>query len=121
MCKEVIPVARFDGRRVKAIREKLGLSQRALAEMIGVDQSTLSHWENNRRRLDSDEVGILADALGVAVDALYDSQPEVDHALLALWQRIPPERKDLAYKALQVFAANFRFPDEEVALLPAAS
>jgi DNA-binding transcriptional regulator YiaG len=33
---------------VKAIREALGLSQAALGEAVGVDQSTVSNWENGK-------------------------------------------------------------------------
>jgi len=33
---------------VKAIRSDLGLTQAQLAEMIGVDQSTISNWEKGQ-------------------------------------------------------------------------
>ncbi len=34
---------------VKALRESLGLSQAAFGERVGVDQSTVSHWENGKK------------------------------------------------------------------------
>lgn len=33
---------------VKAIRDTLGLTQAGLAEQVGVDQSTISNWENGQ-------------------------------------------------------------------------
>ena len=34
---------------IRAFREKSGLSQRALAEMIGATQGAVGHYENGRR------------------------------------------------------------------------
>lgn len=34
------------GRRLKALRKKRGLTQSQLAEMIGVYQGHIHHWEN---------------------------------------------------------------------------
>lgn len=36
------------GRRVRHVRMAMGLSQRALAAMIGIDQSVISRFENGR-------------------------------------------------------------------------
>ena len=36
--------------RLKAYRKGLGLSQEKLAKLLGVDESTLAHWEAGRRR-----------------------------------------------------------------------
>jgi DNA-binding transcriptional regulator YiaG len=35
---------------VKEIREKLGLNQAELAELVGVNQTSVSHWEQKKRR-----------------------------------------------------------------------
>jgi DNA-binding transcriptional regulator YiaG len=34
---------------VKSIRSSLGVTQAQLAEVVGVDQSTVSNWENGQR------------------------------------------------------------------------
>jgi len=36
---------------LKVIRERLGLSQAALAEMIGVARETVARWETGTRRI----------------------------------------------------------------------
>lgn len=35
---------------IKAIRERLGLSQRQMANLMGVSVDTLQNWEQNRRK-----------------------------------------------------------------------
>lgn len=39
-----------NGQDVKAIRERLGLSQRQFAALMGVSIDTLQNWEQNRRK-----------------------------------------------------------------------
>lgn len=45
-------VFRFKPADIKAIREKLGVSQSEFAMMIGVSVSTLQNWEQGRRQPD---------------------------------------------------------------------
>ena len=45
-------VSRFKPADIKAIREKLGVSQSEFALMIGVSVSTLQNWEQGRRQPD---------------------------------------------------------------------
>jgi len=39
------------GKEVKAFRRKLRLSQKELADKLGISQSNISIWENTRRDL----------------------------------------------------------------------
>lgn len=58
------------GNRIKLLRESRGLQQQELCSIIGVEQSTLANYENNRR-IPSDEVKIkLADYFNVTIDYL---------------------------------------------------
>lgn len=36
---------------LRALRQRLGLSQQELAERLGVNQTTVHRWENNERRM----------------------------------------------------------------------
>jgi putative transcriptional regulator len=38
----------FEAIDVKSVRQKLNLTQAALAEKLGVDQGTVSNWENGK-------------------------------------------------------------------------
>lgn len=52
------------GARIAALRVAAGLRQADVAEVLGVDQSTLSKVESGRRRLDGYELALVADLLG---------------------------------------------------------
>jgi Zn-dependent peptidase ImmA (M78 family) len=87
------------GRIREAIRAS-GMSQQALAEIVGMDPTALSKVLSGRRRLSSLELGLVADATGVPVDELLslrgrgrgsfaaraqpNETPAVDEALLRL-------------------------------------
>ncbi|MCX7959242.1 MAG: helix-turn-helix domain-containing protein [Deltaproteobacteria bacterium] len=43
----------MEGKRIKAIREKLGLSQKDFGELLGVHFTTVNRWE--RERFDAEE------------------------------------------------------------------
>ena|SRR5947209_16872491 len=44
------PADELFGERIRALREKLGLSQVALAQKLGVNASTVVAWERGRRK-----------------------------------------------------------------------
>jgi transcriptional regulator with XRE-family HTH domain len=58
------------GVRLKRMREKRGLLQRQLAELAGVDQSTISHLENELHKPRGTTMQGLAHALNVEVEKL---------------------------------------------------
>lgn len=55
---------------IKALREQRGLTQRALAEAVGVTDKAVSKWESGRGLPDISLVDPLAQALGVSVAEL---------------------------------------------------
>lgn len=64
------------GRRIRARRDKMGLTQYALAERIEVSQGAITAWENGRRAPKWDELPRLSQALDVSgawiIDPLID-------------------------------------------------
>lgn len=58
------------GERLAAAREAAGLSQRELADKLGVRQSVLSWWERQPVALKPEQLAALATALGVSADVL---------------------------------------------------
>jgi transcriptional regulator with XRE-family HTH domain len=58
------------GERLVAAREEAGLSQRELAEKLGITQRSLSWWERETVALRPDQIAQLATALGVSADYL---------------------------------------------------
>ena len=59
------------GRFISARRKFLRLTQEELAEKIGVSKSAIAKWETERGFPDRDNLGRLADVLGVSVDDLH--------------------------------------------------
>jgi len=57
--------------RIAQLRNEAGLSQRALALKCGVDETAVSHWENGMSAPKGSRLPVVADALGVTIDALF--------------------------------------------------
>jgi transcriptional regulator with XRE-family HTH domain len=64
------PSDREIGARIAALREQRGWSQRALAKVLGMNQSVLSRIEAGKRRVSATELDELAAALDVDLDLL---------------------------------------------------
>jgi len=58
------------GERLVAAREEAGLSQRELADKLGITQRALSWWERESVALRPEQVAQLATVLGVSTDHL---------------------------------------------------
>jgi transcriptional regulator with XRE-family HTH domain len=58
------------GQRLNALREAAGLSQRELADKLGMSQRAYSHWERRPVALRPDQLQSLAAALNIPVGAL---------------------------------------------------
>lgn len=60
---------RWDGEMVRTLRDRLGLSQAALAELLGVRQQTISEWETGTyapTRASSKHLDLVAERSGIA-------------------------------------------------------
>lgn len=56
---------------IARLRKERGLTQEALAEVLGVSAQTISKWENAITWPDVALLPVLADVFGVSIDALY--------------------------------------------------
>ena len=64
------------GRQLAAARKEAGITQLELAERIGVTQRVIAYWERESIGLKAEQLVSLANALGVAVDALLGCDPK---------------------------------------------
>jgi transcriptional regulator with XRE-family HTH domain len=73
------PVYKRLGKRVKMLREGLGLTQEKLAARMGLSRVSISNIESGSRKINADELLRLSRVLNIHVDALLDPkrQPEV--------------------------------------------
>lgn len=66
------------GKRIRKYRVELGLSQRQLAEKIGVSNGRVSNWEQGLNRPDADMLADLCYALQVSPSSLLGVQLSTD-------------------------------------------
>lgn len=60
------------GKIITRLRRDRGLTQEELAELIGVTNSTISKWETGTNVPDVYMIPVVANALGVSINTLYD-------------------------------------------------
>ena len=67
------------GQRIKQFRERVGLSQQKLSEMIEISRPTLSQIESDERKINTDELIRFADIFNITVENLLNlrKEPEV--------------------------------------------
>jgi transcriptional regulator with XRE-family HTH domain len=100
------------GERIRKERQRLNLTQAALAEEIDISDTYMGAIERGERSLTLDTLVRLVTRLGVTVDyMLADSVPDNDPNVLAQFKQIidrqPLERKLLAIKVLRTIFSHF--------------
>lgn len=95
------------GARIRIRRKRLGVSQQALAERIGVSFQQVQKYERGANRVSASMLSAIARALDCHPAALFGSEPEanLDSDLLILLG------EDGAIELLQAFA---RIPDRDM-------
>ncbi|MGC8470474.1 MAG: helix-turn-helix domain-containing protein [Acetobacteraceae bacterium] len=68
------------GARIRAARERRGLTQSGLAEALGVSRSAVAQWETERAGQIRAHLARLAEVLGVSVAWLLSGTPESEAA-----------------------------------------
>jgi transcriptional regulator with XRE-family HTH domain len=70
--------------RIVFLRKRKGVSQKELAKLICVDDSTMSKIENGSRPLRHYEIEKIADVLNISIDALFDRENHVQTEIMIL-------------------------------------
>jgi len=60
------------GRRVRALRQERGLSQEALADLVGIHRTYIGSVDRGERNISLDNINAIADTLGVSPALLVD-------------------------------------------------
>ena len=63
-------IAKIIGKRIKSTREKTGITQKALAEMVEVSPAAINQFEKGQKKPSSELLASIARALGVSTDYL---------------------------------------------------
>ncbi|WIV20100.1 MULTISPECIES: helix-turn-helix domain-containing protein [Paenibacillus] len=69
------------GHRIAELREKRGLTQEELSNMLDITRASLSHYEKNRRKPDFETLTRFADTFHVSVDYLLGRTNNPDMVL----------------------------------------
>jgi transcriptional regulator with XRE-family HTH domain len=64
------------GARIAHLRKEQGVTQVQLAETLGVSQQTITAYEVGRRRIQVSTLPVIAQALGITVEALVAEDPK---------------------------------------------
>ncbi len=80
------------GKHIRYYREQAGLSQKQLAEAIGVSNSRVSNWEQGINRPDADILAALCVALKVSPSLLLGIPLSVDELSKQEWNVIKAYR-----------------------------
>ena len=88
------------GERLRALREKAGYSQNALADKAGIAQTHLRKVELGQSGISVDHLGMVCDALGISLKEFFDFKTEPDEFSEVL-AKISPKQKKLLLEFLK--------------------
>lgn len=89
---------------LRAWREKRGLSQEALAQIVGTAGNVISLLESGDRALSDKWLRRLAPALGTTAGFLLDHDPgDIDAAFLDAAMAVPKEQRPQVLRILEAF------------------
>src|ERR1700722_15344481 len=69
------------GKRIKALRETLRISQEELSQRLAMDRASLSLIENDKRSLKADELILLSKSLNISIDELLNLKSSTEVVL----------------------------------------
>ena len=64
------------GERIKTCRQKVGMSQEKVAELVGVSRQAVTKWEANQSAPNTENLFKLAEIFGTTVDMLLEAEKE---------------------------------------------
>lgn len=95
------------GQRIRELRQHRGLTQEALAEIVGCNTSHISNIENNYTKASLNVLLALTNALDTTIDYLLSDQyhnasSALDHAILVALQGCDEEKKRKVLKMIEI-------------------
>ena len=104
---------------LKNLRKQKGLTQKELADRLGIAQATISAWETGVNKPDMDSIIKLCTVFQTSIDDLLDSQSFIDHqkpetieeatsaskmlsGFINFFQTIPPDKLQEFFRLAQI-------------------
>ena len=96
------------GKRIRAARQKRGLNQRELGELLGVTSAAVSGWERDQDSIEIRRLPALQRALKVPYQWLIDGagDPPPENELEVILERLPPIQRRQALRLLAALASD---------------
>lgn len=105
------------GERIIFYRKQRGLSQKALAELLGISATRLNYWEKNKREPDVQMINNLCEALLIDGDSLLGrerktppdpegTRDEQEEMFISLFSKLTEEHKKFLVAVMQVLLAQ---------------
>ncbi len=109
------PITQADiGSHIRQARERIGMSQKDLAQAVGRDQKAISEYESGSRKMYASELALFASVLNVPVRFFYEGaidSNDLDQTLLHEFHAFPSdEHKQDAISLLRVFLKSLKRP-----------
>jgi transcriptional regulator with XRE-family HTH domain len=95
------------GKRIKALREALRISQEELAKKLEIDRASLSLIENDKRALKANELILLAKAMNISIDELLNIHSSTE-VILEQAQELKEKSLDLRISVPQKNLQKFK-------------
>ncbi len=87
------------GKRLRDARNRVGLTQRQVAAVLGISESTISYWESGQRGLDLSSLSRLCEIYGYSVSSMLEDSPNSNPAI-----SVALRAKNVAESDLQVIS-----------------
>lgn len=95
--------------KIRLLRKMAGKSMQDLADQLGVSLSAISKIEKGYRKIDQEQMMIVANFLGCAMTDIFISEDEEDEAILMAWKKEIERRVQLNQNnGLKIFGAGLR-------------
>ena len=104
-------------KRLRFLRERAGISQKTLAEQIGVSQQSINKYENHNIEPDIETLIALADTFGTTVDYLIgrsevptedkscvsDTLDKSEYTLICKYRKLSPQKRECIQNVIDNF------------------
>lgn len=101
--------------RIRDLREDRDLRQIDVANAVGIDQQTISNYETERTRPDSEALIRLADYFGVSIDYLLGHTPPAsddERRLLTYFRSFTPGQRHFLLEQAEI-TARYKIKSED--------
>lgn len=99
-------------KKLKELRQKKGLTQQEIADLLHVNRVTYTNWEKGNREPNLEKLSMLACIFDVSIDFLLSENLEVSKERCL---KLKEERKNLFSERLKELRLQHGFSQEELA------